>query len=77
MEQKIVISDPFKKAVIETAKTAVLANKDKVIFVDEHQKEFDGMFVHIDKKPKNTLFTFDFPEDFKEGAGKKIYVGND
>jgi hypothetical protein len=77
MEPKILISDPFKKSVIEIAKKLVLSNETKAIFKDEHQKEFDGMFVHIDNKPINTLFTFDFPEDFKEGLGKKIYVGND
>lgn len=77
METTIVISAPFKAAVIEIAKKTVLSNETEAIFKDEHQKEFDGMFIHVDKKPKNTLFTFDFPEDFKEGEGKKIYVGND
>lgn len=74
--KKLVISTPFKNTVVEIAKQMVLENKNESVFVDEHKKEFEGLFIFIDKKPQSTLFTFTFPENFKEGTGKTIFVGN-
>lgn len=74
--KKVVISTPFKEAVIKSAQKMVLEKKEKATFVDESNKEFDGVVIFIDKRPESLLFTIDFPEDFTEGKGKKIYVGN-
>lgn len=74
--KKLVISTPFKTAVIKSAKTMVLTNQEEAPFIDEYDKPFDGVFIFIDKKPESVLFSFDFPEDFKEGLDKKIFVGN-
>ena len=74
--KKIVVSTPFKQAIIKSAQAMVLENKNEDTFVDEHKKKFDGVVIFIDKKPNSVLFTFDFPKDFIEGTGKKIYVGN-
>lgn len=74
--KKLIISTPFETAVIKRAKEMVLKNQNELIFIDEHNKKFDGVFIFIDNKPQSTLFTFEFPADFVEGLNKKIFIGN-
>ncbi len=74
--REVVTSQTFKKAVIKQAMKMVEEDIDKDLFRDAG-KEFDGMYIFIDKKPQSTLFTFDFPPEFEKGTGKKIYIGNE
>lgn len=73
--KKIVISTQFKEVVLEKAKKMVLEEKNKDVF-SEKGKVYEGLNIFIDNKPNSVLFSFDFPEDFEPGVGKKIYIGN-
>lgn len=72
---EITVTDPFKKKVLEQAKKMVKENIFEQPFED-NEKTFEGLNIYIDNKPSSTLFSFDFPEDFDLGNGKRIYVGN-
>ncbi len=74
-EVTIKVTSLFKEKIITQAKKMIKEGVSEQVFSDE-KKQFDGMKIFIDKKPKSTLFTFDFPEEFEEGKEKKIYVGN-